>query len=164
MADYVRAMDDGTERRLEVERATSTEKNGKIHETFLMRVDGQEVGDRTIDIDPAGRTVEFAIMNVRKDAQGQKIGQDTYKAMVRYLERRTREIDAELGNSGKEPWKVKTYPMNPITEHLFKKLFHARLEGIDMVGQLRPLEEIETEERIDKVRQDIETITQRKAA
>lgn len=151
-------------RRLEVQRLTSDESNGRIRESFAMRVDDKEVGDRTIVIDPASRSVEFTTMNVRGDVQGKKIGQDTYKAMVSYLDRRTREIDAERGTADRGSWKVRTYPMNPVTEHLFRKLFHAKFEGIDMVGQLRPLHEIETEEKLEKVRQDIETITQKKAA
>lgn len=168
---YLRSMPDGTERQVRLLRTKSREKNGETREAFLVQADiGEDaegnpafvtVGDRTANIDPAQRKIEFETMNIHEEYQGQKLATDAYKAMADYLVSRTAEIDP---SGAQKPWRVEMYPMSEATKHLFERMFNAHEEGMDMVGTLRSSREIEMDERreIDR-RQTAQRLTEVRA-
>ncbi|OGL98249.1 hypothetical protein A2304_00155 [Candidatus Uhrbacteria bacterium RIFOXYB2_FULL_57_15] len=175
VAEFVRM--DGTEgdRRTRLIK-TSEEQIGEstVRERFTIQADigiddeggraFEAVGDRTAQFNTKDRIIYFEDTHIENELRGSGLGTDSYKAFIEYANRRARELDLKAGRETQEPWTVTTAPENPITRHQFEKFFRAENMGFLMVGTLRTLEEIETEERLEAARKRIEEITGRKAA
>lgn len=175
VAEYVRT--DGTEgdRRTRIMKTSEeTLSRDSVRERFLIQADVgvndagdrafDTVGKRTAQFNRKERIVYFEDTSIGDEFRGSGLGTDSYKAFIDYANRRAREIDIAEGRDPKEPWSVLTAPESPITRHQFEKFFHARDQGLVMVGKLRSLEAIETEEKLAEARKRIEEITARKAA
>lgn len=174
VAEYSRVSEDGTERNVRLLKSSETQGDVSTKEGFILQADVgknedgmpkyETIGVRAAQFNKDDRRVYFETTQINEKYRGGGLGTDTYKAFIDYANKRAKEIDGQSGNTSKEPWSVMTAPESPVTRHQFEKFFQAKDQGMVMVGTLRTLDSIETEERLNNVRDRIEKITSKRAA